>query len=153
MLLKPGIFIKASPALATTFFENALIYITEYNSAGALGFIVNNPFGRNLNELEEFKNARPIPLFTGGPVDEEHLFMLHLRPDLMEDSIAVAAGVYLGGRFTQALEALNNSTITQQQCKLFIGYCGWDAAELEAEIEEGSWTIENLPYYVLFDVE
>lgn len=151
MLLKPGIFVKASHALANTFFENALIYITEYNSAGALGFIVNQPFGRTLNELEEFKNCKPLHLFTGGPVDQEHLFMLHLRPDLVEDSIAVAEGVYMGGRLIQALEAINNNTITLQQCKLFIGYCGWDAAELEAEIEEGSWTIEYLPRSVLFD--
>jgi putative transcriptional regulator len=84
-------------------------------------------------------------------VDEEHLFMLHLRPDLVEESIAVANGVYMGGRFTQALDAINNNTITRQQCKLLIGYCGWDAAELEAEIEEGSWTIEDLPQSVLFD--
>jgi putative transcriptional regulator len=151
MLLTPGIFIKASHALANTFFENALIYITEYNNAGALGFIINQPFGRSLNELEAFKHARPVPLFTGGPVDEEHLFMLHLRPDLVEESIAVANGVYMGGRFTQALDAINNNTITRQQCKLLIGYCGWDAAELEAEIEEGSWTIEDLPQSVLFD--
>jgi putative transcriptional regulator len=153
MLLQPGTFIKATPALATTFFENSLIYITEYNSAGALGFIINQSFGRTLNELEEFKNCQPLPLFTGGPVDQEHLFMLHNRPDLLDYSLAIANGIYMGGALKQAIDAFNNNTLTLQNCKLFIGYCGWDAEELEAEIEEGSWTIEDLPDVILLNAQ
>ncbi|MCK7559801.1 YqgE/AlgH family protein [Chitinophaga sedimenti] len=72
--MKPGIFIKSTSALDDTVFQNTLIYITEYNDNGATGFVVNQPFSRSLNELEEFKHLPPFPIHVGGPVDQEHLF-------------------------------------------------------------------------------
>jgi putative transcriptional regulator len=40
----------------------------------------------------------------------------------------------------QVIEAINAGAINQQEIQLFIGYCGWDVGELEAEVEEGSWS-------------
>ena len=41
----------------------------------------------------------------------------------------------------QVIEAMNTNSVSDQQIQLFIGYCGWDVGELEAELEEGSWTV------------
>jgi putative transcriptional regulator len=41
----------------------------------------------------------------------------------------------------QVIKAINTNSASDQQIKLFIGYCGWDEGELEAELEEGSWTV------------
>jgi putative transcriptional regulator len=46
-----------------------------------------------------------------------------------------------GGNMEQVIEAINNASATQAEIQLFIGYCGWDAGELEAEIEDGSWVL------------
>jgi putative transcriptional regulator len=117
------------------------IYITEYNEEGAMGFVVNKIFGRSFNELEEFKHSIHVSMWDGGPVDQEHLYFLHKRPDLIEGGILIADGVYLGGNLQQAVTGINNRTISSDQIKIFIGYCGWDTGELEEEIEEGSWEI------------
>ncbi len=69
-----GIFLKSTSQLDDTFFEKTQVFITEYNEKGAIGFVVNRPFSRTFNELEEFKHSKPIPLYDGGPVDQEHLF-------------------------------------------------------------------------------
>jgi putative transcriptional regulator len=50
-------------------------------------------------------------------------------------------GFYLGGNMKDVIEAINNNSLHEQEMQLFIGYCGWDEAELAAEIEEGSWVI------------
>lgn len=141
MNLQPGIFIKSTEALSGSVFENATIFITEYNKDGAVGFIINRPFGRTLNELEEFKQDTAFPLYNGGPVEAEHIYFLHRRPDLVTDATKVANGIYLGGNFRQAVDAINNGEISAAQIKIFVGYCGWDGGELEAEIEEGSWVV------------
>lgn len=40
----------------------------------------------------------------------------------------------------QVIETINNGAGNQQEIQLFIGYCGWDEGELEAEMKEGSWS-------------
>jgi putative transcriptional regulator len=141
MKLQAGIFIKNTDTLNDTMFSNAIIFVTEYNAKGAVGFIINQPLHRSLNELEEFKNAFAFPLYAGGPVDKEHLFFLHARPDLIDEGTFVSNGIYFGGNFKEAVACINNKTLTANHIKIFVGYCGWDAGELEAEIEEGSWVI------------
>jgi putative transcriptional regulator len=141
--IKAGLLLSATALLDDTVFEKAHILITEFNTNGALGFVVNKPFGRSLTELAEFKNGRPFPLYEGGPVDQQHLFFIHQRPDLIEDGTAVGNGIYYSGNFKQAVEAVNSTALTSAQLKIFVGYCGWDAGELEAEIAEGSWEPED----------
>ena len=144
MTLQPGLIIKSTAALDETLFEGVMICITECNTNGAMGFIINQPFGRSLHELEEFKHSPYFALYNGGPVDNEHLFFIHRRPDLIEEGAPVSSGIYYGGHFSQAVAAIQNKSLTQYDIKIFVGYCGWDAGELEAEIEEGSWMIHHL---------
>jgi len=139
--LKAGIYIKSTAALIGSFFEDTTILLVEHNEAGSTGFVTNKPFGKSLNDLLEFNHAKPFPLMDGGPVDREHLFVLHKRPDLIEGSKQLTDGLYLGGNMEQVIEAINTSSASDQQIQLFIGYCGWDKGELEAELEEGSWTV------------
>jgi putative transcriptional regulator len=139
MKLQAGIFLKSTLALEDTVFAGAIIFITGYNANGATGFIVNRPFGRTLNQLEEFRHSAPFPLYEGGPVDVEHLFFVHQKPAVISDGIAVGNGIYFGGNFKQAVAAINNKMLTTTDIKILVGYCGWDAGELEAEIAEGSW--------------
>ena len=79
----------------------------------------------------------------GGPVDIDHLFVLHKRPDLIEGGEQIPNGLYLGGNMEQVIEAINTRGANKQEIQLFIGYCGWDEGELEAEVEEGSWTLSD----------
>ncbi len=83
MNIFPGTIIKSTSLLNETVFENTLIIITSNNSDGAVGFIINQRANRDLNHLEEFKKTKPFALFNGGPVDEEHLFFIHSRPDII----------------------------------------------------------------------
>lgn len=141
MVIQPGWFLYSTVALDNDFFAQAIIYLAECSDQGAVGFVVNKPFGRRLNELEEFKQAAPFALYEGGPVDPEHLFVLHRRPDLVAEGTPVAEGIFLGGNFNQAVAASTQRQLLPNDMKIFVGYCGWDAGELEAEIEEGSWIL------------
>lgn len=151
MQLQAGIFLKSTDALNDTVFSQVTIFITEYNAKGALGFVLNKPFGRSLNELEEFKDSPYFPLYEGGPVDQAHLFFVHRRPDLIEEGTLVGNGLYYGGNFQQAVAAINDNNLTANDIKIFVGYCGWDAGELEAEIEEGSWEIIDVNHQMIFN--
>ena len=141
MELKAGLYIKSTTALNDSIFEHTTILIVEHNETGSVGFVTNKPLDKSLRELIEFNHSKPFPLMDGGPVDRDHLFVLHKRPDLIEEGELKTDGLYLGGNMEQLIKAINANDANQQEIQLFIGYCGWDAGELEAEIEEGSWII------------
>lgn len=134
-----GMLIRATALLNGTNFDNAIILITEYNEKGAVGFVINKPFARKLNELEEFKHSPAFPLYEGGPVDTEHLFFIHQRPGVIQEGKFIGEDIYYGGNFKQAITAINNKSLTVSGIKIFVGYCGWNPGELDAEIAEGSW--------------
>lgn len=138
-----GTFLHATPLLNNSFFEDAVVYIAEINESGALGFVINKLFGRKFNELQEFKTSPPIALYDGGPVDREHIYFIHNRPELITGGTLICENVYLGGDFKTAVTLINDNTITEHHIRLFIGYCGWDDNELKAEIEEGSWEVKG----------
>ena len=141
--LKAGLYIKSNAALIGSFFEHTTILLVQHNEAGSLGFVTNKSFEKSLHELIEFNHSKPFPLMDGGPVDRDHLFVLHKRPDLIEGGEQIPNGLYLGGNMKQVIEAINNESTNKQEIQLFIGYCGWDEGELEAEVEEGSWTLSD----------
>ncbi|SDC84683.1 putative transcriptional regulator [Niabella drilacis] len=131
-------------------FFKVVLLITEHNENGAMGFVLNKPFPRTLNELVEFRQCAPFKLYEGGPVDQEHLFFIHRRPDLIEEGLPVSPSVYSGGNFKQAVMHINGDPGSDKDLKLFIGYCGWDTGELETEIEKGFWRISPGSANLLF---
>lgn len=141
--MNTGSFLHSTPLLDGDFFEKSVVFITELNEKGAMGFVINKPFPRTLNELQEFSKSIPFPLYEGGPVDQEHLFFIHRMPGLIENGVLIADGIFLGGNFQQAVELINSRAITQKDIKIFIGYCGWEPEELEEEIREGSWQVND----------
>lgn len=147
---KPGLFLHATPILDDDFFAGAVIYLTECNASGAMGFIINRPFGRSLHELEEFRHSRPFALSDGGPADREHLFFLHCRPDLVAGGTPVDDTVYVGGDFQQVRNGINNGRLSAAELKIFVGYCGWHAGELEVELAEGSWELKSEETNIVF---
>jgi putative transcriptional regulator len=142
--IKVGGIIKSTQLLINTFFKNSYIIITAINADGATGFVLNKLFNKPLNALQEFSHVKHINLYQGGPVDNEHLFFIHKRNDVIDNGELLTDDIYLGGNFTEAITAINNSSIIDKDIKIFIGYCGWDAGELQAEIEEGSWEVLDL---------
>jgi putative AlgH/UPF0301 family transcriptional regulator len=82
--LRAGLYIKSTAALIGSFFEHTTILLVEHNEEGSLGFVTNKSFEKSLHELIEFTHSKPFPLMDGGPVEREHLFVLHKRPDLID---------------------------------------------------------------------
>lgn len=152
MHLHAGIFLESSSTLEDANFQQALILITEHNAGGSVGFIVNQLFPRMLNELTEFSHVIEFPLYKGGPVNQEHLYFIHKRPDLIDDGVAITDNLYFGGNFKQAVAYITTGVLKPKDIKIFVGYCGWDYAELEDEVEEGSWLIVDDDPETVFDL-
>lgn len=150
MKLSAGKILMSDASMDDPNFIGCIILITEYNDAGAMGLVINQQFEKPLNALAEFSQCPAFPLYAGGPVDKEHLFFIHRRPDLITDGDHITDELYFGGDFKQAIAHINQHTLDEAGIKICIGYCGWDKGELEAEIEEGSWRLEDANADLIF---
>lgn len=139
--MKPGTIIQSAGYPSGDYFDNTTICITEVNEKGITGLVLNRKYPRCLNELVEFIDSLPFPLNEGGPVEHEKLFFLHNRPDVITGSVLLNNNIYSGGDFKIAVSLLNMGLINAKEIKIFIGYSGWDAGQLEAEIDNEEWTI------------
>jgi len=108
---KAGLIIKSTYALIGSIFEHTTILIVKHNNEGTTGFVINKPLHKSLHELIEFKHSNPYPLMDGGPVDKDHLFVMHKRPDLITDGEKIHSGYYLGGNMEEVIEAINNNSV------------------------------------------
>lgn len=142
MKIKPGLILLSTPLLDDfVLFTQSAILIASVNEDGAVGFILNKIFERRLNELEEFASGPPLLMYIGGPVDFDKLYIIHSRPDLIKGGTPIFSGLHLSGDLLQAVQMIGSGEIDVQEIKVFVGYCGWDPGQLEAEIAEGSWSI------------
>lgn len=121
-------------------FGKSVILITEVNTQGVVGFIMNKPLTIRLNDVvSQTKNN--LHVFNGGPVEFEHLHFIHQIPEKIKGGIRLTNELYWGGSFEQAMELLKEGELEPQNIRFFMGYSGWTYKQLLDEIAEQSWIV------------
>ena len=137
----PGTFLLAEPFMEGPEFRRAVVLLTEHNDKGTMGFILNRKLAiKPTQAIDDFPDFDDT-LFYGGPVSTEMLFYLHTVGDLLEGSIEVMPGLYMGGDFEALKTLLKEGKIKPAQVRFFAGYAGWTKGQLKSEIKDHSWII------------
>jgi putative transcriptional regulator len=77
--MKPGKFLIATPSsIGDTNFQRSVVLLVEQKESGTIGFILNKKLDYNLDEVMEGVSVK-IPLYFGGPVEQDSLF-LYIKP-------------------------------------------------------------------------
>lgn len=150
--LKPakGMLLLAEPFMDSPEFGRAVIFLTEYNAKGCMGFIL----GRKLNitpgqAIDDFPDFNSM-LYYGGPVSSDQLFYMHTLGASIEGSTEILPGIFMGGEF-EALKALIKAReVEPGQIRFFAGYSGWEANQLTRELKENSWIVTPMREDYLF---
>jgi putative transcriptional regulator len=151
-----GQLLVATPALNDSYFHKAVIYILSHSEEGAMGIVVNHVIQNlssslilshlNINQSDQHKD---MPIHFGGPIESQRGFVLHTR-DYNIDTFQLDTPIALSSNLQILKEiALGNGP---HKSLFALGYAGWEAGQLEAEIAENSWI--NLPATeeLVFDV-
>lgn len=147
-ILKPekGLLLVAEPSIiGDVSFNRSVVLLAEYNENGAVGFILNKPLKNNLNDFIPELNSS-IPIYNGGPVEQDNLYFIHKIPELIPNSIEIANGIYWGGDFNEISTLLQEDKIKESEIRFFLGYTGWSNHQLEEELEEHSWVVSPNTY-------
>ncbi|WP_047414512.1 YqgE/AlgH family protein [Cellulophaga sp. Hel_I_12] len=136
-----GKLLIAEPSLAgDTSFSRSVVLLAEHNKEGSVGFILNKPLAYTINDLVK-EIVVPFEVYNGGPVEQDNLYFIHKVPELIDNSIEIANGIYWGGDFDKIVDLINSNTISQDDIRFFLGYTGWDSLQLDKEVLSKSWVI------------
>ncbi len=142
--IKAGSILISEPFLADPNFSRTVVYIAEHDANGTVGFVVNQPMGLMLKDViptEPTEDFLDIPLFTGGPVGNDTLHVIHQLGDHVKGSKFISQHTYWGGDFEQIKFLIGNKNADTRDFKFFVGYSGWGPGQLESEIESNSWIV------------
>jgi putative transcriptional regulator len=147
-----GKLLIAEPMLGDPSFSRSVVLICEHGPEGTVGFSLNRPTEHTLGDLLPELYTPLLPVFQGGPVQLDTLHMLHRTP-LAFGGTEVADGIYWGGSYEALQEAVLHNSYQPIDLRLFVGYSGWGAGQLEKELEEGSWLVANVTPELIFETD
>jgi len=151
-LINTGDILIAKPFLQDGHFKRSVLYLCEHNSEGSLGFVINKSHGLLLRDIFPHLKNGNFPLFDGGPVSPNQLFYTHTLGSKLSDSQHVTDNVYWGGNFFQLSEMIEKGEVTSNEIRFYIGYSGWGAEQLTAEIDNDMWFIKPADYHKLMQI-
>jgi len=146
----------AMPHMDSPFFKESVIFMCEHDSNGAMGLIVNKPLddqalkkvlaNLNYNSNDMIKSIADI--YFGGPVLFDRGIVLHSKQINLYKSIKLSDDFYL----SSDKKSLKNITEnTKDKSKFFLGHAGWSKGQLENEIENGDWVIQDTSPEFIFN--
>jgi len=160
--MEPGVSLSnqlliAMPGMLDPNFNSTVTLVCEHNEDGALGIVINRPTDLNLSGLFEQLDLKEAdgrvgrhPVLLGGPVARERGFVLHNPGHEYESSIAVSPEVQL----TLSRDVIDAMAAGEGPEKLLValGYAGWAAGQLEAEMLANTWLSVPATPEIIFDV-
>ena len=143
-----GRLLVATPALRDPNFERTVVLLVAHEETGALGVVLNRatevPVADVLGSWGSLANE-PAVVFEGGPVQPEAAICLARARPGVDDLVGFnrVAGVVGTVDLSADPETLRAGVLG---VRVFAGYAGWSAGQLEGEIETGSWfVLDALP--------
>lgn len=134
-----GSLLVAEPFLGDTNFDRTVVLLTEHNDDGSVGFVVNRALDVQLNDIAIGFPELMSTVYHGGPVQQDSLFFVHSKGDLIPDSEHIIENLYWGGELDALKELIRCGLIQKDEIRFYLGYSGWGQGQLEGEIEEKSW--------------
>jgi putative transcriptional regulator len=134
-----GSLLVAHPSMTDPNFRRSVLFISTHDpNDGALGVIINRPLDKQVVDLvSETPPAGlgDVPVFLGGPVGKNHL---------MFAAVEWREGEGLKINHNVGLEeATSRADNDPASIRAFVGYSGWGAGQLEAEMKQRAWLLQR----------
>ena len=151
-----GKMLIAMPHLADQRFYHSTLAMYKHDHEGAGGIIFNKPtksalLGDLFDELgiPLILDVGNTPIFYGGPINTQQIFVLHSHDYLDHDTTPVASGISITTN-RHILTAIGNGT-GPSKYKVCLGNAIWGPKQLESELS-GAWQNNDLSSWLYTDL-
>ncbi|HEY7290216.1 MAG TPA: YqgE/AlgH family protein [Vicinamibacterales bacterium] len=148
-------FLLSMPQMLDPNFSRTVVLLCTHTQEGAFGLVVNRPLvttGRVMVNLDPpVTTDRELQLWVGGPVEPQRSCMLvgqrHEEPNESR-GMRIADGLYLSTDPDLLRDLLQPEP--PPFARLFVGYSGWAAGQLESELEASAWLVSDVDQDIIF---
>ena len=134
-----GSLLVAHPNMLDPNFRRTVLFISAHDSVdGALGVIINRPLGKHVSDLVNDvppEGLAEVPVFLGGPVGKDQLMFAAFEWEA-GDGLKLNHNVDVD-------EANQRVGEDPTSIRAFVGYAGWSAGQLEAEMKQKAWILQR----------
>ena len=147
-----GKLLIASPAVVDPHFRQAVVLLAEHTEDGAMGVVLNREADVTVGEavpgLAYIAGGDEAVVHVGGPVSANAVTVLAEFADPRRAALLIDDEV--GFVPAEAVDGDDDLSDAVVRSRVFAGHAGWGAGQLEAEMEEESWIVEDLRHEDLF---
>jgi putative transcriptional regulator len=135
-----GSLLIAHPSMLDPNFRRTVLYISAHDpSEGALGVIINRPLEKHVAEVMTDTPPPPglakVPVFLGGPVGKDQLVFAAFE-------WKKGTGLRLNHNISPDA-AIETPSEEEPAICAYVGYAGWEAGQLEAELKQKAWLVQK----------
>ncbi len=148
-----GRLLVATPALVDPHFFRTVVYLLDHDEDGSVGLVLNRPTDTSVEDVVPrwgMLTATPHVVFGGGPVSVTAAICVARLADAelaaggVDDLSPESSGFQrvVGPLGTVDLKvAPEDLPVRLAEVRVFVGYAGWDGAQLQAEIDDNAWVV------------
>ena len=154
-------FLVATKRMTDPRFKNTVIIILENDEKGAWGIVINKPLTsiplgtliyksrESTNKQKELYNVK-IPVYWGGPVNENNILILHSDEYKNETTINYK-NISISSDYNILFEIADNKG--PKKNLVIVGISSWGDGQLEGEMEREGWTLSEINLNLIFEMD
>ncbi len=134
-----GKILISTPDVSGDIFSRSVVLIIDHNENGAFGLILN----KNSNKAFNI-SGKKVAAYEGGPVETEKAFVIVKGEPLNEFSMEISPNYYITEDIQSVTTSIEKKQFDINDFRVFLGYSGWAAQQLESEIHKKFWTVVDV---------
>ncbi|MDR2204615.1 MAG: YqgE/AlgH family protein [Flavobacteriaceae bacterium] len=135
----------STPDVSGDIFSRSVVLMIAHDENGAFGLILNKKNERLSRYFRNFFGFN-TDIYEGGPVETGKIFLIVKgNPEAVTEFYTkINKDFYLTEDLENVTKAVLENKLNLQNIKVFSGYSGWSAHQLENEIYRKMWTIVDV---------
>jgi putative transcriptional regulator len=152
--LSPSLLVALDTILDPNF-RRTVVLVLHHDESEAFGLVLNRSTEVTIDALctsidLAWNGSDLAQVDWGGPVQPDHGWVLLGEPS--PDGDGEVEDVMPGIHFSRSQDVLRDAASSPpHQLRVFLGYAGWGAGQLEREIADGSWLVVPVSQGLVFD--
>ena len=154
-------FLVATKKMTDPRFKNTVIIMLENNEKGAWGIVINKPLtliplGSLINKPRDATNKQKelynvkIPVYWGGPVNENNILILHSQ-EYKNETTTNYKNISISSDYNILFDIADNKG--PKKNLVIVGISSWGEGQLEGEMEREGWILSEINLNLIFEMD